>query len=121
MSAGRLAEALAAHEWSSGFDDIWCSCGVGVTGTRSWPGATRNSYRTAHLAAVVLELLDSDEVQALAARELRAEERNASMSDHDWGEWEDAGEAEQGAYLHIAREQLTAIRTHLTTPTKEEA
>lgn len=65
-----------------------------------------------HLASVVADWLTSDEVVEVVARALRSEERNASMSEVDWGEWEDAGEEERGAYRHLAREQLAALAAH---------
>lgn len=88
MSAGRLAEELAAHPYEHGA----CGCSEYVL---DMPYAD-------HLAAVVLELLDSDETYAAA--EARIARLRLGVSPN-----------------LAAQAALAAIRTHLTAPTKEES
>lgn len=85
------------------------SAGLSLNDTRS---DQRQHLR--HLAAVVTSLLASDDVREVMARALRVEERNASMSFHDWGEWNDAHEEERAAYRSITGEQQAALIEHLT-------
>lgn len=68
MSAGRLAEVLAAHQRIDRYDTIGCTCGMRASGASTWPNPVRVRHHAEHLATVVADWLRSDEVLEAVAR-----------------------------------------------------